>query len=161
MVNIVLGPQGQTLAAGSKFEEVQLWDANTCQPLHTLAGGAEEGTIVFSPDGRMIATRARGDDTLSLWDANTGQLLHEFWDPRGFRIAAFSPDNRRLALASNDGIWLWDIDERTFLYLLPTRGALVIDLAFTADGRTLISGDPDVDGKVRLWHLVEPSRQSD
>ena len=65
--------------------------------------------MVFSPDGRLLATAGSGG-TAWLWDPATGEHLrtltrHTSW----VRGVVFSPDGRLLATASDNGTaQLWD-----------------------------------------------------
>jgi WD40 repeat protein len=71
-------------------------------------------SVVFSPDGSMLAT-ASNDETTKLWDATTGtELLTLLGHTNFVSDVAFSPDGTRLATASRDGtarVYLLNIDE--------------------------------------------------
>jgi len=74
--------------------------------VHSPGGQA----VVFSPDGRTLATGGR-DGTVSLWEVATGALRRRF---HGHTAAvgrlAFSADGRTLASASSDTtVLLWDV----------------------------------------------------
>ena len=64
--------------------------------------------VVFSPDGKQLATASR-DNTARLWDAATGRELQRLnHDDRVYAVS-FSPDGKQLATASYDKTArLWD-----------------------------------------------------
>jgi WD40 repeat protein len=67
-------------------------------------------TAVFSADGKIIATGARGGSVM-LWDAATGRRLGPaLQHPGPVRAIAFHPDGRLLATGCDDGIMrFWDV----------------------------------------------------
>lgn len=67
-------------------------------------------------------------------------------------LAAFSPDNRIMALARGSFLQLWDLD-RWRHRMLEGHIKPIRTLAFSPDGRTLLSGARD--GVVCLWSLAD------
>ena len=68
----------------------------------------------------------------------------------------FSPNGKRLALATQTGLTLWDVESRRIVWEVPQ--ADLSDLAFTPDGRLVVTGGDDrlavvrnsIDGTVRF-----------
>jgi WD40 repeat protein len=87
-----------------------VWDMTSWQQLPGLrCHGGHVHRVVFSPDGRQIASGGH-DATLRVWEAATGRPLFAF---RGHTDTvfdvAYSPDGRHLASASLDRtVKIWD-----------------------------------------------------
>jgi WD40 repeat protein len=105
MPSLALSPDGVTLAAGSRFGEVVLFEVETGQQLRVLSGHTDVvRDLAFSPDGlRLISASA--DGTARLWDVATGTELRRY-NRRPFTVhsAAFAPDGRTVLIAGNDGL---------------------------------------------------------
>jgi WD40 repeat protein len=57
--------------------------------------------VVFSPDGKRLASGDWGDQKVKVWDTQTGQELLTL--KGGGTSVAFSPDGQRLAIGFGDG----------------------------------------------------------
>jgi WD40 repeat protein len=66
--------------------------------------------VVFSPDGRLLATADYRNGTARVWDAATGRRLCTLTGhTEMIRGMAFGPDGRLLATASQDDtVRLWN-----------------------------------------------------
>jgi WD40 repeat protein len=155
-------PDGKYLVTGNGARLIQVWDANTGQPVHTL--GAHEGVIrgvVFSPDPAhkyLASMCSKGD--VKLWDATRlgekdkpHQPLRTFTahSPGVGLSMAFSPDGKRLVTGGKEyTVKIWDVETGEML-LPPLLGHTgdVSTVAFSPDGRWVASGGED--STVKVW----------
>jgi WD40 repeat protein len=115
---------------------------------------------VFSPDAQWIATiPAGGVDFVDLWKLSTPSPTHyRLHHPEGILAPpVFSPDGRWLATGGwgDPTVRLWDLkspNPQSDPHLLQGHKAPVRSLAFSADGRRLVSGARD--GFALVWDLT-------
>ena len=85
--------------------------------------------LVFSPDGRLLATGTFRTNTIKLWETATGRELRDI-STGGQNTSslspffAFSPDSRLLAVAgSSSSVTVWDVASGSEVQALAGRAA--------------------------------------
>ncbi|HEY7427195.1 MAG TPA: hypothetical protein VH682_23375 [Gemmataceae bacterium] len=140
---VAFSPDGGMLLTGSSHQGARLWDGKTGKEVATLGGPRSAvPAVVFSPDGRMMAT-AEWDDhpSVFLWEVATRKERHRFEGHLdSVNCLAFAADGKTLFSGSGDTtILVWDVlgIEKTqeTVNLPPTREALWKDLESDDAGR--------------------------
>jgi WD40 repeat protein len=173
---VAYSPDGKTLlsAAGS---QVTVWDAATGKKVGQLFGtGGTVRALAFSPDGALIVVGAgspSGSGELAIWDAATRQKKRGITDlPEPVKSLAFTADGKRIAIgmanvvntgidyerahdhsiaptAKPDRLRVFDVASGTQLASFAGETFSILSVAFTPDGKTLVSGT--YDGRVIAW----------
>jgi WD40 repeat protein len=150
--SMALSPAGDRLAVACRDSPLRFFDlaGQTSAPGWDLRHRGRVDDLAFSPDGSVLASAGRQDNTGRLWSVPTGAELAVL---RGHLHAvhaiAFSPDAQLVATASRDTtVRLWDCRGNQKA-LLRGHTDCVWSVAFAPDGSRLASASRD--GTVRLW----------
>jgi WD40 repeat protein len=160
---LAFSPDGTLLAGGGADRTVRLWDAATGRLRRSLAGHRDwVCTLAFTPDGRMIASGCcdwayhRGRNTAyfpgrdpgcvsqwKLWDTATGALRRTVNQPRRLRSLAFEPRGKVLVCGLGKDVRVYDLGTGGPGRVLTSHDFDVTAVAFTKDGRAIVSGSHD------------------
>ncbi len=134
------------------WEHRYLWSRINAR--QTLVGHADPvWSAAFSADGKRILTGS-WDKTAKVWDAATGQELLTLKGHNGWVLsAAFSPDGKRIVTGGGEfgyeGIHptseatVWDAATGRRLFAISGHQSPVWSVAFSADGKRILSGSRD------------------
>jgi RNA polymerase sigma factor (sigma-70 family) len=159
-------PDGKTLVSRGVDQTVRVWDVATGKELRRIDGlpGAAQA-LALSPDGKTLAAVAadepKGPSEVRLCEVATGKEVRRLRQEGVMGAVAFSPDGKLLAAgwgANGSGagapggeVKLWEAATGKPLGSLTGHKRLVMSVAFSPDGKTLVSGS--LDCTTRLWDV--------
>jgi WD40 repeat protein/transcriptional regulator with XRE-family HTH domain len=158
--DVTFSPDGTQIAVGSADAGIGIYNSNNGKLLIQLqTGSGYNGRIVFSPDGRHIASA--NDGGANVWDATTGKNLVTF-NGHGEGVAlngiAYSPDGKWIATSGNDAtIKVWDSETGAEIFTLIGHTGPTFGVAFSPDGQYLATSS--VDRTVKVWKLPKAGEQ--
>jgi WD40 repeat protein len=147
----------QGVVAYSEYDNsntATILNRKTGSTIHLDAGNTQ-AHVVFSPDGKLLATGGYGT-TVRLWRVEDGQLVRTFdaGPVEGGLTPEFSPDGRLLAVGNrNSTTGIFDVGTGKKLVSLPKT--MTQEIQFSPDGKTLAV--VYVDGSVALWRVADGS----
>lgn len=151
--NVAFSRDGRRVFTASRDGTFRFWNAADGVP---VGPGGRHPTYAFaaalSGDGRRALTV--GPTGAQVWDVETGRpdgplLTHH----EAALVGTFHPEQPWVAIGFGDGSTsIWDITARSYKLLTRTeQGGSVRAVAFTPDGRSLVTGSDD--GTARLWEM--------
>jgi WD40 repeat protein len=160
--------------------KIFVWDASTGVPIGKplyLKGDSDWviGSVSYSPDGKYIAGRTMGLNTLQIWDTRTGVPIGkplgdksiQIWDQsnelhfekptRAYddvgNSISYSPDGKKIVSIGPNGktMQIWNVSTGDPVgQPLQGHDDLVTSVSYSPDGKHIISGS--LDKTVRLWN---------
>jgi WD40 repeat protein len=160
-----LAPDGKKVVSGSSDGAVRLWDIDTCKVVKKWTGHTEAVvSVCWSRDGRRVLSGSI-DGTARQWEVESGETIPE---PIEIILASietghdeiyavvYSPDTTLIATGGWDKntypIKIWDAKTGKLVATLKGHTHDVLCLAWTKDGKTLISGS--YDSSIRTWNTT-------
>ena len=147
VLSTAYSPSGQHIATGSKDKRIRVWDSESGQEILTLNGhtGGVDG-VSFSPDGRRVVSGS-DDKTLTVWDAPSEipNALKGKAEAAMYHVARTLRNRAGLLNVAEE-----KSEEELFTLKGHTQG--VTSVAFSPDGKRIISGSNDT--TVKIWDNV-------
>jgi WD40 repeat protein len=165
--SIALSPDGKKVVSGSEDGVVRLWDIDTCKVITKWTGHTRLViSVCWSRDGRRVLSGSH-DGTARQWDVQSVETIPEPIEiiasiKTGYEAVfavVYSPDAILIATAGVDepytgnpvqsSVKIWDAKTGKLVATLKGHTDAVRCLAWTKDGKTLISGS--YDHLIRTW----------
>jgi WD40 repeat protein len=105
---VCVSPDGKTIAAGTAGK-IYLWDLARGTRLRDWDTPAQERiqAVVFSPDGKMLASWAEGSVMMNLWDVATGKEIRKI-QGQSTKEFRFSGDGKQIVGMANNELVIWE-----------------------------------------------------
>jgi WD40 repeat protein len=158
---VAFSPDGGRVVSGSDDETARVWDARSGDEIAVLVGHEDAvNSVAFSPDGERVVSGS-GDDCLAIWDAQSGEVQAVLVGHEDIvNCVAFCPDGKTVVSGSDDDtVRIWDTQSTDEVIDLQGReiavvrgregdvlrghGDTVNSVAFSPDGKTVVSGSDD------------------
>jgi WD40 repeat protein len=148
---------GRVAVSASADRSVKLWDLDTGREIDTVAGPHDVGAFALSPDGRVaLSARAYGrESTIQRWDLAGLRLdgTIDAGDLGSARALAISPDGRTAAASFVRRAALFDVATGKRRAVLEKHKAQVDAIAFSVDGKCVVTGAAD--HLVKVWSTTK------
>lgn len=160
---VAFSTDGTLLCTGGEDQAVRIWDIKRRAVRFTLSGHlGHVYSVDTCNDGRLLASGS-GDQSVKLWNIQNGQEEktlscsgHKKSGGDGITSVSFSARGPyRIATGSLEKtVRVFDVETGELLHNFRQHADSVYSVAFSSDGRYLLSGS--LDKNVILWDLAAP-----
>jgi len=152
--SLVISPDGKTVASGSEYSGINVWDLQTERIIRTISGHSRYSVqaLAISGDGKTLVSGSN-DATIKAWNFETGEFIHTFKKhSNGVESVAITPDGQTIVSGSKDKtIKVWNLQTKQLKFTLEGHSGWVYCVVISPDGSTLVSCGRDK--TIRIWDL--------
>ena len=155
---VAYSPDGSKIATVFGGGKIAVWDSATGRVITRLTGHSDQSTniingIVFSPNGRQLASCSWYGSAIKIWDTATGALIRSITQA-GMTAVSFSPDGSRIVGAYSkeevgNGIKIWNTANGSEIRTLVGHTDYIWSVRYSPDGRQILTASKD--NSIRIW----------
>lgn len=147
--DVTVSPDGNVGISISDDESMKIWNLATGHCIQTMAG--HFGSIVYSPDGRLLA-RGGLSGTIELLDPHSFLPVATFeGHAAGILGMSFTGDGRLVSACEDRTLRVWDIERCSCVFVLQGHNMIVQNVAVAPKNHMCVSTSNDQ--TVRVWEL--------
>ncbi len=171
-------PDGKLLATVDEVGAVKLWNSKDGSLVKTLKKEGKNvwsASVIFSTDGKNLATSDDSKGIINIWSANQNWKLIRIIQDSENTISHinYSPsisstnhfDGQLLASANKNGtVNIWNSKDGTLIKTINAHNKAVLYVSFSPDGKFLATASEDNTVKILRtdnWQLVETLKSHD
>ena len=163
MTTLTYSPDSTRIITGADDGQIKIWDVSSGFHIATFTEHTSAVTAsVYSRRGNVLFTSSL-DGSVRAWDMLRYRNFRTFTAPQrlSFSCLAVDPSAEVVCAASHDSfdIHLWSVQTGALLDQLAGHEGPISTLAFTPDGRYLVSGSWD--RTIRVWSIFDRSQTSE
>ncbi len=163
MTTLTYSPDSTRIITGADDGLLKIWDVSSGFHIATFTEHTSAVTAAaYSKRGNILFTSSL-DGSVRAWDMLRYRNFRTFTAPQrlSFSCLAIDPSAEVVCAASHDSfdIHLWSVQTGALLDQLSGHEGPVATLAFTPDGRYLVSGSWD--HTIRVWSIFDRSQTSE
>ncbi|OAG42612.1 hypothetical protein AYO21_03197 [Fonsecaea monophora] len=163
MTTLTYSPDSSRIITGADDGLIKVWDVSSGFHIATFSEHNSAVTAsAYSKRGNILFTSSL-DGSVRAWDMLRYRNFRTFTAPQrlSFSCLAVDPSAEVVCAASHDSfdIHLWSVQTGALLDRLAGHEGPISTLAFTPDGRHLVSGSWD--HTIRVWSVFDRSQSSE
>ncbi|OQU94826.1 WD domain-containing protein [Cladophialophora immunda] len=163
MTTLTYSPDSSRIITGADDGLIKVWDVSSGFHIATFSEHNSAVTAsAYSKRGNILFTSSL-DGSVRAWDMLRYRNFRTFTAPQrlSFSCLAIDPSAEVVCAASHDSfdIYLWSVQTGALLDRLAGHEGPISTLAFTPDGRHLVSGSWD--HTIRVWSVFDRSQSSE
>ncbi len=152
-----LSPDGATLIVGDQSGYAAVWDTAGMRERYSIRDSKRMvHTAEFSPDSTLLALGLENGD-IEILEVASGRTITSIKSGNSATMR-FSSDGTRLAIGTlKSTVNVYDVATGARVAWFPGHTEAVFAVAFSRDGRTIVSGAPD--NTIRFWDVTSSGRE--
>jgi len=136
-------PDGKKIVTGGEDGIARIWCVTSGEELHKLE---KQGSPIFSPCGKKVATQKNYGAGIRLWDAASGEELYQL---EGW-FTVFVPDGKRIITRIGEHVLrIWDVESGEELHTLSPERIMSWG-GISPNGKVIVMNSGNT---TRMWEI--------